>query len=208
MRNPYINLTGQRFDRLVVTDDSKPSDLPGGARGRMWLCRCDCGGEKWVYSSMLRGGVGRKGVGTKSCGCLLKESGRAYLAKFGVPAPLKLPPGQAARRSPFTRYSGAARRRGFDWALTWEQFCILIARPCTYCGAPPGQREHGKQTFNGAVTYTGLDRQDNGMGYTPENTVACCGTCNYMKRAMSLEEFLAHVARINDYQGAHRATAD
>lgn len=52
-----INLTGQRFGRLIVLEDS----------GAKWKCLCDCGNVKDVRSSGLRSG------NTKSCGCLHKE---------------------------------------------------------------------------------------------------------------------------------------
>lgn len=205
----FIDLSGQRFGRLVVTEESNPSDLPrGSSRGRMWLCRCDCGAGVWVYSSMLRGNGQKDGKGgTKSCGCLKRENGRAYLDKFSVPAPMKLPPGQAARRALFSRYARAARKRGIEWALPWEDFRELVILPCTYCGAVPSQRE-GKKAFNGQVTYNGLDRQDNAKGYTAVNVVPCCGPCNYMKRAMTVEEFLSHIRRIVSHQEAQHADSD
>lgn len=33
-----------------------------------WLCRCDCGAEKWIYAYVL------KSSAAKSCGCLNRES--------------------------------------------------------------------------------------------------------------------------------------
>ena len=59
----FIDLTGQRFGRLVVkrrTDNAKY----GGAR---WLCTCDCGENTTCLSGNLRGGK------SKSCGCFNKE---------------------------------------------------------------------------------------------------------------------------------------
>lgn len=59
-----IDLTGKRFDRLIVkerrgTDNWKSS---------LWLCKCDCGNECLVTSHNLRT------KHTKSCGCLQKEA--------------------------------------------------------------------------------------------------------------------------------------
>lgn len=58
----FIDLTGQRFGRLVVVSraDSK------GNMSR-WNCTCDCGGETVVYSNNLRRGY------TQSCGCYRHE---------------------------------------------------------------------------------------------------------------------------------------
>src|SRR3990167_1688126 len=60
-----IDLTGKRFDRLVVlTRSNNASD--GAPR---WRCRCDCGVEKDVRGATLRTS------GAKSCGCLRRELG-------------------------------------------------------------------------------------------------------------------------------------
>lgn len=58
-----IDLTGQRFGRLVVIREyGRTKD------GRVtWLCRCDCGAEVVVSSNHLRSG------NTQSCGCLKRE---------------------------------------------------------------------------------------------------------------------------------------
>jgi hypothetical protein len=199
----YIDLTGQRYGRLTVTEQSRPSDKPNGSQGRQWHCRCDCGTEVWVPAGMLRRNAAIKNPGTKSCGCLARENGRKYLAQFGVPAPLRKAPGQSARRALFRRYARTATRRGFEWALQWEQFCALIASPCTYCGGGPSQTLTEPHR-NGGFTYTGLDRVNNKAGYAPDNTAPCCGTCNYMKRALPVEEFLAHVARITQHAEMRR----
>ena len=62
MGRPRIDLTGQRFGKLLVI----------GEKGRIneqvaWECQCDCGNTTVVRSSDLRSGD------TKSCGCLRKE---------------------------------------------------------------------------------------------------------------------------------------
>lgn len=62
-RSTLIDLTGQRFGRLVVLH--RVENSPSGAT--RWLCRCDCGNEKITTTHLLRGGH------TKSCGCLHAE---------------------------------------------------------------------------------------------------------------------------------------
>lgn len=58
----FIDLTGQRFGRLVVIGRASN-------KGRMtaWTCRCDCGNHKVVMASNIKRGI------TTSCGCLHKE---------------------------------------------------------------------------------------------------------------------------------------
>jgi hypothetical protein len=66
MGRPPVDLSGQRFGRLVVVGE--PS-LQGDGRHALWPCRCDCGGSKVVESGNLRRGA------TRSCGCLAREVG-------------------------------------------------------------------------------------------------------------------------------------
>lgn len=66
MRKTAIDLTGKRFDRLVVIgiDEQKTNKK----RGIYWICQCDCGNIKSIRSENLRKGQ------TKSCGCLNVET--------------------------------------------------------------------------------------------------------------------------------------
>ena len=59
----FVDLTGQRFGRLVVIKLSTPK----GEKRPKWLCKCDCGNECAVLGYNLVRGF------TKSCGCLRKE---------------------------------------------------------------------------------------------------------------------------------------
>lgn len=61
-RNPKIDITGQRFSRLLVLSEA----LKRGNKSR-WLCRCDCGTHKIIFGFSLRFG------NTRSCGCLARE---------------------------------------------------------------------------------------------------------------------------------------
>lgn len=58
-----IDLTGQRFGRLVVLERVENK----GCGAPRWLCRCDCKKKVVVNGSNLRSGR------TKSCGCLKRE---------------------------------------------------------------------------------------------------------------------------------------
>lgn len=60
----FINLVGDRFDRLVVI-----SRVENSSKGHpRWACRCDCGQEVTVEGASLRG------AHTKSCGCKKREN--------------------------------------------------------------------------------------------------------------------------------------
>lgn len=62
-----VDLTGQRFERLVVLAAAPSRMKPNGKYQRYWRCRCDCGAEIEVPTGNLQYG------NTKSCGCLRKE---------------------------------------------------------------------------------------------------------------------------------------
>lgn len=71
-----IDLTGQRFGRLVVV-----RDVGRASNCVLWECRCDCGTITKVLSyQLIRGRV--KG-GTKSCGCLQREIASGLFTKHG-----------------------------------------------------------------------------------------------------------------------------
>lgn len=58
-----IDLTGQRFGRLVVVSRAENTKR-GQAR---WVCQCDCGNITEVKGGALRSGA------TKSCGCYQRD---------------------------------------------------------------------------------------------------------------------------------------
>lgn len=62
-----IDLTGERFGRLVVLERLENYVSENGSSATMWKCKCDCGNIVNVRSSNLRNGH------TRSCGCLFDE---------------------------------------------------------------------------------------------------------------------------------------
>lgn len=63
MSAKVIDLTGRRFERLLVIDRAKNSKS-----GKVyWRCLCACGAQVDVRSRRLRDGT------TRSCGCLARE---------------------------------------------------------------------------------------------------------------------------------------
>ena len=62
-----IDLTNQRFGKLVAIKRVEDYISPNGSHQSQWECKCDCGNEVIVVANSLRRGL------TKSCGCLAKE---------------------------------------------------------------------------------------------------------------------------------------
>lgn len=61
-----IDLTGQRFGRLVVLEKINYNATPQGCEAK-WRCKCDCGNIVEIRGTSLRKGT------TRSCGCLHNE---------------------------------------------------------------------------------------------------------------------------------------
>mgnify|MGYP001568709164 CR=1 FL=1 len=179
--NLGLNLVGQRAGNLVVirkTDKRRHRHI-------VWECLCDCGKTTEVVSSHLSTRC-KNGPQTKSCGCLLKNNG----PKSGDPAIVAF---NLQKHS----YVYAAKRRGFTWELSDEDFLDLIVQPCIYCGQEPTPRHYNKKvtTFKS----NGVDRKDNKIGYIVDNCVPCCATCNRAKMDMSVNEFMEWISRVEEY---------
>lgn len=93
-----IDLTGQRFGRLVVI--SRAPTL----RYSRWVCNCDCGATVTVSLQLLRMGA----KGTRSCGCLRLEQRRENLARLRAEGRLR---GRAA--VPEQRFDASALQAAF-----------------------------------------------------------------------------------------------
>ena len=63
----FIDLTGQKFNMLVVLKRVEDKISPSGQKYVQWLCKCECGNECIVQSTNLKTGH------TTSCGCLQKQ---------------------------------------------------------------------------------------------------------------------------------------
>ena len=70
LNRKFKEMPNQRFGRLILTSEVKRVN-----RRTHYLCKCDCGNEKWVYRiSLIDGSI-------KSCGCLNTEVRKATLKK-------------------------------------------------------------------------------------------------------------------------------
>jgi hypothetical protein len=77
-------------------------------------------------------------------------------------------------------YKKAAASRNYEWILTDDEASDFFKGNCFYCD---------KTSILGE-DMSGIDRVDNNKGYSFDNCVSCCGTCNFMKREFSKEEFI------------------
>lgn len=183
----FIDITGQRFGRLVVKYRDVDHISPKGHHYAKWLCKCNCGKEVAIQGSSLRGQL------TRSCGCLNIEVSRKF--RWMNPRTIRLPNGEAAFRRVLKNYYQHAKKRNLKFSLTPDQAKRLFLTNCFYCGSIPNSVS--KPTWDtGNFIYNGIDRVDNTKGYTLENCVSCCEWCNRMKLNFTQKEFLSHVNKI------------
>jgi hypothetical protein len=70
----------------------------------------------------------------------------------------------------YNNHTRESLKRGYgDFMLTFDEFSALVTSPCYYC-----KHTNDKEAI-------GIDRINNDIGYTKENCVPACWTCNKMK---------------------------
>lgn len=171
------NLVGLTFGRLTVLERRRIAASPKHAI--CYLCNCVCGTQLVVSHTNLRSGS------TKSCGCLrtalLKQRAKSSEAVIS--------------RAVYNYYKRNASNRNLYWYLSFDEVKHLILQPCFYCGI---EEFTVTKSRGHTLKHNGIDRMDNLHGYTPENCVPCCRTCNFAKNNLALDEFMAWIQRIKN----------
>lgn len=174
-----VDLIGKRFGNVVVLRWAEDRRSPGGHINVYYLCRCDCGNEKVMYSQNLRQGH------TKSCGC-----GRAK----------KLSTRMRKRPYEFAYNILLKRSRTAEifCDITYEQFLNFTKHEtCFYCNEVIGWKKHGydaSEKTRGQAYH--LDRKNNDVGYTMENCVVACSRCNWSKSNLFTFEEWCRVGKV------------
>ena len=190
----FKNRVGERYGRLLVT-----SHAGKDARNKhLWLCKCDCGNEKVVVSDNLSSGK------SKSCGCLLREFLKRKGNQYGLyedrqEAMLKVQYSHLKRRHTKNNMVGVV--------IDYEKFKKLSKSKCKYCGTEYSkviedrlnESKSQKRLSEEILKINGIDRLDSNIGYTNENSVACCKTCNFAKNTLSESEFYLWIKKIYEY---------
>lgn len=176
-------MAGQRFGRWLVKSHAGHGS---------WLCVCDCGSQSVVSGKVLRLGS------SQSCGCLAME----WALKLH-----KLSPGRSRKHygvnAPYMylrdTYISDAIRRDLSFELSDEDFISLTSGVCFYCLSAPRQVT---PTFHTSLMANGIDRLNSSLGYSRDNCVSCCSTCNMMKRSLSVSDFISKCCQIADIHSA------
>jgi hypothetical protein len=174
LRRYFVKL-GQRFGRLTVID---PEVRVPGQMGFFARCKCDCGNTNIVPLPHLSNGH------SQSCGCRLKEiiSGpKPWRRKYKTP--------EAKYFYHLKNYCVKINR---EFSMSLENFSLLVKKNCIYCDKSPSVQGHGIYLLN----KNGIDRLNNQFGYTEENSVPCCTTCNRAKNSHSLKEWFNWIKQL------------
>ncbi len=179
---PLHNLTGMKFGQWRVIRRVK-----NRGRHTHWLCECSCDDKsrKNVSLTNLLAGA------STNCGCRRHQ---------------RLPRGEAGFKLALIHYKNGARRGNREWHLTNQSFREMVTSPCFYCQSSLENKiTSGKQVTPEArewstFIYTGIDRMDSRKGYSVDNCVPCCSTCNFMKRHLEISEFYKILRRIIKHQ--------
>lgn len=127
---------------------------------RLWLCQCACGK------------VTEQSVRPTTKGCSIWCNRVKTQTPFG---------------RIWKQYRRDAEQRNLSWELSEDQFLILITSNCYYTGRPPEKAMYAPGRI---LIYNGIDRWDNGKGYTWENCVPCNHRINMMKKTLSDIDFI------------------
>lgn len=144
MSRNKIEIVGERFGRLVVVSESKN----GTSKHRKVIVVCDCGVQKEVYASNLL----KSNTPTRSCGCLDAERKTTHGMSYHVA---------------FKVWEGMMRR---CYSEDHEAFQNYGGRGIAVC-----EEWHEPERFISCLIDNGwhkglqVDRQDNDLGYSPDN---------------------------------------
>ena len=89
---------------------------------------------------------------------------------------------QKSEQFVFSQLKYQAKKRGYTFEISYEDYLALANKPCYYCGS--------------VETKHWIDRKINNMGYTKTNSVPCCELCNKMKSHREERTFIEHCKKV------------
>lgn len=186
------NHEGKKYHHLTML---KPVRSGGAGKGMYWLAQCDCGTTREVRASEAALGY------VKTCGkcqyhlALVQGAGAKGGHKFSQNHGRN-----RGLREQERRYMYSAMKRSIPWHLTPREFEHIVKQPCTYCQAEP--REYKARLKKGkgrqvSALMNGIDRIDSSKGYTLDNCISCCTTCNRMKLDLPIADFIKQCTKVS-----------
>lgn len=176
----------KKYNMLTVLREYK-SNYPNGRPCRRFECICDCGNiTNPTKEKVIKGE-------TKSCGCL------QTITRKNLGTKLKKEFGESGFNRVYLAYKKSAKQRKYDFDLSKEEFIKIVTKPCIYCGSELTSCKDAKGQY-GEFRYTGIDRYDNKIGYTLNNSVPCCAICNRIKSNMDVDMLYFHLNKMIEHK--------
>lgn len=220
------NLVGKHFGNWKVLRRVEDTIYPNGRVTAQWLCECQCEKKtKKIFktknlkyasscgcikkeklegkfqSSFLKTRIVENGkITKKKCGdCKqwkdIKEFYKSSRSRDGYrPSCISCIAGNPQRR--YTSTVTSAKKRGFDFFLSREDFLKITSQPCFYCNQFSSNYKN--------IPYVGIDRVDPTLGYEVSNVVPCCKRCNQSKLDFSLIDFITQIKKIYNFLGLEK----
>ncbi len=190
-----IDRTGNQYGKLKVLSCTR---VTNGTDGGEWKCQCECG------NIATKKGVNLASGSTSSCGCIGKSNFSSSNTRRKYH--------ETTLNYEYTSHVKSAKNRNLIY-LKRDVWLSFIRLPCNYCGSIDvhtfmdrylkakrlAKHFTSEEIKKYEVSMNGIDRIDSSLGYIVSNCVSCCKRCNYMKNSLSLEAFIAHVNKINQY---------
>jgi len=117
-----------------------------------------------------------------------KEANAEYQKQYRIKNKDKLDEYKKAPHIRYKVYQSNARVKDRDFNLTEDEFIEISKLPCVYCGKY-------SDTYNGDP-FSGVDRVDSNLGYSIDNCVPCCATCNRMKLDLNVDDWIDKMKQI------------
>lgn len=180
-KNTRLKVQGDRYNSLVVIDDSYKIDKSGD---RLVKCLCDCGKEKDIKLSAIR--IGK----IKSCGCRPLRVGREHPNYRGY---------EDISQILWISIKNSAIKRKIDFSISieyaWSIF-LLQDRKCVLSGVELFF-DISRLDNNGNAS---LDRINSNLGYIEGNVQWVHADINKIKNNFQQERFLELCELIAQYK--------
>ena len=80
-----------------------------------------------------------------------------------------------AKNSLLYDYKERAKTKNLEFSLSFDDFIRITSSNCFYCGNPPSNLTKLNSKRNPSIyVYNGIDRKNNSIGYTLNNSLSCC----------------------------------
>jgi hypothetical protein len=172
--NKRMDLTGKKFGRWSVISYAHMTRTKHGSTVHHWKCKCECGTERFVRTDSLT----RKG--TKSCGCINKQTGRNHPTWKGY---------EDISASFWKQYEWSAKTRKLLFTVTIKDAWKIFQKQKGCC-AFTGLKLTFPKDARDITSNASLDRIDSSKGYEKDNIQWVDKRINFMKYTLCTSEFI------------------